>query len=640
MKSQLVIALVLSLINLGAQAIEEKEITSKVNAVTVYIEGAQITREKQVYFEKGLITLNFSKLSPFIDPKSIRVNANGPITILSVNHQRNYNDTLRSGTQSKQLVAQIYKLNKQILLERTQIAIIKDEIEFLHVNRQIGGSEKELSLANYRSTAEFYHNKLSELKFKEIEHTEKITLLSRKKTLASKKLSDLRGKKFYPSGEIHIKVDASVAANAKLTISYKVSNAGWFPSYDIRHTNLDKPLELTYKANIRQDTKVDWKDVKITFSSNKPIESMIAPRLKTYFLSYYTQPPSYSMAINQVQGTVYSNNDNLPLPGASVLVKGTTIGTISDLDGRYSLTLPNNHNNLSCSFVGYLTDEARVTNEITNFRLVEDISALEEVVVVGYGTQKKTMLTGAVSTVDLALSGKAPGVRIRGASSNTHQKQLPTSIPLEVIQKAHTTNFEFQIETPYTISSNNRSYTINMSQHQLTTNYEYVCSPKISTDAFLIASIPDFEKLNLLEGEVNLFFEDTYIGKSILDLRQNVDTLKISLGKDKNLIVSREIKEDFQEKKIIGNKRTDTKAWEISIKNNKPNNVHINIYDQIPVSMLDEIEIKPELISQGGILNKDSGQISWKLSVEPESRETAELIYKVIYPKHQNLTIE
>lgn len=634
------IALGLLSLNLCAQHSPDKEITTKVDAVTVYIDGAQIIRSKKIHLEKGTHLLNFSQLSPFIDSKSVKVKALGSITVLSVIHQRNYNDTIIANKKTLEFREQIKKLNKLIILERTNLSIISEEIDFLRMNREISGTETELSLENYSGIADFYHQKLRELKFSELKHTEELTRLKQEKNVISKQLFDLRGEKIYPTGEVHIKVEVPLATTAEFSISYKVSNAGWFPSYDIRHTGLDAPLELTYKANVRQDTKVDWKDVKIKFSSNQPVESLIAPRLKTYYLNYYSQPPSYSSRINQVSGTVYSASDNLPLPGASILVKGTTIGTIADLDGRYSLTMPNNSNDISCSYIGFLTEDVFVSNEITNFRLTEDISALEEVVVIGYGTQKKSNLTGAVSNVNFALSGKTPGVAIRGTSSIKPSKSKHTSIPLEVFQKKQSTNFEFEINSPYSIESNNKSYTINMKKHQLNTDYKYICTPKISSNAYLIAQVPDFEKLNLLEGEANLFFEDTYIGKTVLDISQITDTLNISLGKDKNIVINREIQKDYQVKKVIGSKKTETKAWNITIKNNKNSNIKINIYDQIPVSMLNDIDVKPELITDNGLLNEQTGEVKWNLEVDTYSHKSVNLIYKVTYSKHHNLLLD
>jgi hypothetical protein len=95
-----------------------------------------------------------------------------------------------------------------------------------------------------------------------------------------------------------------------------VANAGWFPSYDIRAKNINEPVQLIYKANVKQDTKVDWTNVKLKFSSADPNVSGVAPKLQTYFLNYNTLPPTYKLTTNSVRGKVVDSNGE-PLPGAN-----------------------------------------------------------------------------------------------------------------------------------------------------------------------------------------------------------------------------------------------------------------------------------------------------------------------------------
>jgi len=126
-----------------------------------------------------------------------------------------------------------------------------------------------------------------------------------------------------------------------------------------------------------------------------------------------------------VTGTVFDAM-NEPLIGVNVQVKGTMIGVVTDIDGKYSLAVPNNQSILVFSYVGYLNQEFTVDNQrIINVQLREDTQRLEEVVVIGYGVMKKSDLTGSVSNiktdrlldkpavnVGMALSGKVAGVEI------------------------------------------------------------------------------------------------------------------------------------------------------------------------------------------------------------------------------------
>ena len=128
-----------------------------------------------------------------------------------------------------------------------------------------------------------------------------------------------------------------------------------------------------------------------------------------------------------IKGTVTDKRLNDPIIGASVLVEGTSNGTITDMDGNFSLKNVSKGNVLVVSYIGYQPQRLTIDDNQTTFRimLTEDTQTLDEVVVVGFGTQKKVNLTGAVATVDTktlesrpvtsvsqALQGVMPGLNI------------------------------------------------------------------------------------------------------------------------------------------------------------------------------------------------------------------------------------
>ena len=129
-----------------------------------------------------------------------------------------------------------------------------------------------------------------------------------------------------------------------------------------------------------------------------------------------------------VKGTVISSTDNEPLIGASVMVQGTKDGTVTDLDGNFTISAKNGQT-LEVSYLGFITQKVKVTGSVINVTLNEDKQSLDEVVVVGYGVQKKKLVTGA--TVQLkgddiaklnttnplsAMQGQTPGVNIVSTS--------------------------------------------------------------------------------------------------------------------------------------------------------------------------------------------------------------------------------
>ena len=120
------------------------------------------------------------------------------------------------------------------------------------------------------------------------------------------------------------------------------------------------------------------------------------------------------MAID-VSGTVYDSK-GLPLPGVTVMVKGTTTGVSTDLDGRFSLSVPSSESILMFTFIGFNTQEIQVGNQSTfTVTLTENLADLEEVLVVGYGVQKRGTITGAVSEVKSDDLLRTPAVTTSGA---------------------------------------------------------------------------------------------------------------------------------------------------------------------------------------------------------------------------------
>jgi TonB-linked SusC/RagA family outer membrane protein len=168
-----------------------------------------------------------------------------------------------------------------------------------------------------------------------------------------------------------------------------------------------------------------------------------------------------------VSGTVRSALDDTPLAGVNVVVKGTFTGTVTDPDGNYEITAPSPDAILVFSFIGYLTDEVNIESRTKiNLALVEQIEVLDEIVVIGYGVQRKSDLTGAVASVSAeelqkipvsrfenTLQGKAAGiqvtqntgapgadvtVRVRGVSTLTTVDGIPQGKPLWIVDGIET----------------------------------------------------------------------------------------------------------------------------------------------------------------------------------------------------------
>lgn len=239
--------------------------------------------------------------------------------------------------------------------------------------------------------------------------------------------------------------------------------------------------------------------------------------------------------------------------------------------------------------------------------------------------------------VSEALQGRMAGIEVTGSSRK--KKSREKSIPIPFQKTENQTSVEFKIETPYTVKSDNKNYTVDMTIYQVPAFYQYFSIPKIEKDAFLLANITNWETYNLLEGEANVFFEETFIGKTLLDVRFASDTLQLSLGRDKNVSVSREKIKAHSSRQFIGTKKEEIRAWKTSVKNNKSQPINMIVLDQIPVSNLEEIEIELQNLSKGKH-NPINGEVKWEFSLDPSKTKEMELKYSVKYPKSKVLTIE
>jgi hypothetical protein len=306
----------------------------------------------------------------------------------------------------------------------------------------------------------------------------------------------------------------------------------------------------------------------------------------------------------------------VPMPGVNVLIKGTTQGTVTDASGYYSVPVDNGTGSIVYSFIGYASKEVPIIGRNTiDLALEQDVTQLSEVVVTGYSG-----------------SGWADG-----SSSNYQPYRAKRELSATPVLRQ--TNVEFHIVEPFTIISNGESESVELVEYDADADYQYYCVPKLDKDAFLTAKLTGWDEYNFLDGEANLFFEGKYLGKTILDSRNTSDTLTLSLGRDKNVVVSREKVRDVSSTVAIGANRRNTSAYEIKIRNKKGEPINIRIEDQVPVPNTREISVDT-VEDSDATTDKDTGRKTWNLKLQPGQNQTISLQYVVKYPKYSRLILE
>jgi hypothetical protein len=608
------------------KADESPKIVSKVQKVTVFLNGAQVTRTALVNIGAGTSTLVFGNMSSGMDVQSLQVNAGGEFTILSVKQEL---DFLAEEVKQKKLIelqGEQKQIRDKITLQNNLLSVYQEEVNMLGKNQVVTGENASLDVLKLKQALDFQTARLTEVKKKQQTVNDQVTDLNKELQKYDQQITNVSKGTSKATSNVLVTVSSKSSLQSTFTLNYVVRNANWYPTYDIRAKNVNSPISVTYKANVSQQSGEDWKNIKVILSTGNPTVSGNKPELAPNYLNFGMYYSGGSASISKVSGTILGTNDGITLPGVSVRVKGTSIGTVTDSEGNYNIQVPAGNPILVYNYIGYDTEERPVSSPTINLALKPAYNQLNEVVVSGYATE----LQGKIAGVNIN-----PGtdkIRIRGISSIQ-------SVPVEVKQVENQTNVEFNISNPYSVPSDGKQYAIEIGQFDLNASYQYYVAPKVSTDVFLTAQLTNWNKYNFLSGEANLFFEGTFIGKSLINTQATTDTLNLSLGTDKNIVVKRTLEKDMTERQSIGSSKRETRNWIIDVKNRKNQPVNLLIEDQVPVSQNLGIEVDTQEVS-GAKLDKITGKISWNFMLNSQDNKKVYLKYQVKYPKNQSVIVQ
>ncbi len=602
-----------------------QSITADIRAVTVFLEGAQVSRNTSVALEPGTTVLSLSGIAPEIKEQSIQVSITAPAKIMSVSFNVNYLDELQNSEKVRRLVDEQKRLKTFVDHEMVLQSVYHEEEEILKTNKSIGGTRDGVEITELKTAMNYFRERLLEINknLEESRRREEEYRESLGRTEAQ--LKALKAMKPQPSGEIVVKVTSPAKTSAQLQIQYLVDKARWYPSYDIRAVDVRSPISVTYKANISQQSGEDWKNVSLTVSSANPFVEGARPTVTPWILGFNNTVAGlkirgvasglYGSRSPEVQGRVRDAN-GAGIPAANVTVQRTTIGTITDANGNFSLVVPVDAQRLVVSFIGYATKEVSLNGQrYLDIELNEDIPMLSEVVVAGYSTTERKSLT---------------------ASSNYLPREKKVLMATPVVRQ---TDVEFTVQEPVTILSDGEMRTTNMVAYDLEAEFEYYCAPKLSKEAFLTARITDWDEFNFLDGEASLFFEGKYIGKSLIDSRNTRDTLMLSLGRDAGIVIERENIRDLSSRQFLGSNSKVVMAYDITVRNKKAEDITMVIEDQLPIPNTRSITVDVMELSNGEN-NEETGSVKWKQRIPAGSTFSARLAYAVRYPKNSTLVLE
>lgn len=198
-------------------------------------------------------------------------------------------------------------------------------------------------------------------------------------------------------------------------------------------------------------------------------------------------------------------------------------------------------------------------------------------------------------------------------------------------------NTTFDVEIPYTIPSDGQQHLVAVKEYETPAIYDYFTAPKADNDAFLMAKITNWEDLNLLPGTTNIFYENTYVGQGYLGGNSTDDTISLSLGRDKKIVVKRERDKKLRSVKTIGTNVREEFAYTITVRNTRKDAVTIEVQDQMPVSNDKDIVLEDK-DNGGADYNETTGMMKWTLNLKPNETRTLRFGFTLKYPKGKTVS--
>jgi hypothetical protein len=675
------------------------QMTTTTNAtmkkVTVFFTGAQIQHESQLDLQAGKQEIIFEKLTDFVDPNTVQVKAIGDLTILSVRTRKNYEDLKIGSEQMKNLNEKRKSLKANDGKLRDEYTILETDKNLLMRNRDLKGNNDGLKISELKEAYDFMHQKLSEITTRQSAIESELEDLQKKMNQLEQEIISQRSKPVINYSEIVVEIDVEKPTAASFVFNYISPRATWKPYYDMRSDGIGKPVRLEAKANVSQTTGIEWNNVDMVLSTNDPYQNAQEPIISPWKIYCNNQPQTFRQAPRSIPATDFSGekirgevidaSTGEPMPFTKVaFYTNSAINTVTDFDGKFEITVPKGESYLNASYVGFNNQSLFISAAYLKFFMVPiglDLSDLQvkeyEEVLTGVFYQsdrdenyagfsydsistsaiEKTVFTMKKNMNSKRTSGRkvacdAYGNPIgdndklekkfkEGKNGEGRYQEIDAKIAgsAKIISTKKDLRVEYSIVSKMSIPTDGMDHRVSIAAYDLNANYEYHVIPKMDASVYLAAQVTGWEKLNLMSGESNIYFDGTFMGKSYLDVNSTKDTLSFSFGKDNKISVDRTRIKEKSSSNTIGKRQKFEVTWEIKIKNNGAAMIPLIVKDQYPISNYKDIKVKQgELVN--GKIEKNTAIISWSFKNGITGSETLNFNYKVDYRKGRTLYLE
>jgi uncharacterized protein (TIGR02231 family) len=284
--------------------------TAKVKAATVYFNAAELSQTTSVNLPSGTSEIVVKNVADFLNESTLQIGAPSTVTVLSVQFTQNYISEYEideTNPMIKKVRDSISLVQKEMKKVQIEIYTSQQTIALLDANQNVGGANTGLNVTELMKLVDYYKIKRSELDNGVVALQEKEARLNRKFISLNEKLEiNTKKEEKTSKGKLIIQVMNELAGNVNFDINYITNNASWTPFYDLRAENITSPINMMYKAQVKQWTGIDWKKIDLTLSSGNPNQNNQAPLLSAWFLRYERGDNNF----NYYRGKNYKDGDH------------------------------------------------------------------------------------------------------------------------------------------------------------------------------------------------------------------------------------------------------------------------------------------------------------------------------------------
>ena len=292
MKNTMLTLMILLLTGVGYA----QNVKSEISAVTVYQQGAQITRKATLSLKSGINSVEIGQLSRFIDASSFQVKIGGA-KIISLNYTLDYVNNEEQHTTRKNLQSKIEQLEYRLKELNNERMSAEQELKLIEQNVQIKG-QAVLDVADMEDFLLFYRRNLPVIRGNLLVLEKEAAHIQKELQETKAAFQSLHGRNQIVNGILELEVSTAKASTQQLEIKYFVSNARWEPYYNVRASSISEPLAIEFNANVYQTTGEEWEGIALTLATGTPQLNGTAPTLYPWNIDYYVPRPRKKFRAN------------------------------------------------------------------------------------------------------------------------------------------------------------------------------------------------------------------------------------------------------------------------------------------------------------------------------------------------------